>query len=74
MRLISPGKPPAYAGTDFAIVRDGNAEMDEASGRGWAVLKGDELHGMIGFNDGDASGFVAMKPQKRRGQKAQSPW
>src|SRR5690349_10354161 len=26
---------------------EGNDEMDEAKGRGWAVLKGDELHGMI---------------------------
>src|SRR5437773_8582944 len=27
---------------------DGNDEMDPAQGRGWAVVKGDELHGMIG--------------------------
>src|SRR4051794_7148240 len=26
---------------------DGNAEMDPAQGRGWAVLEGDELRGMI---------------------------
>ena len=28
---------------------DGNHEMDPAQGRGWAVLKGDDLHGMIFF-------------------------
>jgi hypothetical protein len=38
---------------------DGNDEMDPAQGRGWAVLKGDELHGMIFFHQGDDSGFVA---------------
>jgi hypothetical protein len=40
---------------------DGNAEMDAAQGRGWAVMKGDELHGMIFFHCGDDSGFVARK-------------
>lgn len=40
---------------------DGNAEMDPAQGRGWAVLKGDELHGMIFFHGGDDSEFVATK-------------
>ena len=50
---------------------EGNDEMDPAQGRGWAVLKGEELHGLIGFNDGDESGFVAkrlpgQKAKKRR--------
>ena len=45
---------------------DGNDEMDPAQGRGWAVVKGDELHGMIFFHGGDDSEFVAKK-------KAQSP-
>ena len=38
---------------------DGNDEMDPAQGRGWAVVKGDELHGMIFFQGGDDSEFVA---------------
>src|SRR6516162_8612316 len=38
---------------------EGNDEMDPAQGRGWAVLKGEEMHGLIGFNDGDESGFMA---------------
>jgi hypothetical protein len=38
---------------------DGNDEMDAAQGRGWAVVKGDELHGMIFFHGGDKSGLVA---------------
>ncbi len=40
---------------------DGNAEMDAAQGRGWAVVKDDELHGMIFFHGGDESEFVAKK-------------
>jgi hypothetical protein len=50
---------------------DGNAEMDPAQGRGWAVLKGDELHGMIFFHQGDDSEFVATKAEgpKRKARK-----
>jgi hypothetical protein len=44
---------------------DGNDEMDSAQGRGWAVVKGDELHGMIFFDGGDDSEFVAAKTLQR---------
>lgn len=47
---------------------DGNDEMDAAQGRGWAVVKGDELHGMIFFHGGDDSEFVAKK--KAQGRKS----
>src|SRR5262245_66548383 len=40
---------------------DGNAEIDDVNGRGWAVLQGDELHGMLFFHQGDESEFVAKK-------------
>jgi hypothetical protein len=40
---------------------DGNDEMDPAQGRGWAVVKGDELHGMIFFHGSDDSEFVAKR-------------
>ncbi len=41
---------------------DGNDAMDPAQGRGWAVVKGDELHGMIFFHSGgDDSEFVAKR-------------
>ena len=43
---------------------DGNDEMDPAQGRGWAVVKGDELHGMIFFHEGDESEFVAKRATK----------
>jgi hypothetical protein len=50
---------------------DGNDEMDPAQGRGWAVINGEELHGMIFFHCGDDSGFLAkrmtaMKATKRK--------
>jgi hypothetical protein len=44
---------------------DGNDEMDPAQGRGWAVRKGDELHGMIFFHEGDDSGFVARRAEEK---------
>jgi hypothetical protein len=40
---------------------DGNDEMDPAHGRGWAVVKDDELHDMLFFHQGDDSEFVAKK-------------
>src|SRR5438552_18449151 len=49
---------------------DGNDEMDPAQGRGWAALKGDELHGMIFFHQGDDSEFVAKRADKEGSPKA----
>jgi hypothetical protein len=49
---------------------DGNDEMDPAQGRGWAVLKGDELHGMIFFHGGDDSEFVAKRADKEGSPKS----
>lgn len=48
---------------------DGNAEMDAAQGRGWAVVKGDELHGVIFFHGGDDSGFVARRANGNKAAK-----
>jgi len=49
---------------------DGNDEMDPAQGRGWAVIKGDELHGMIFFHSaGDDSGFVAKRVAEQKAPK-----
>jgi hypothetical protein len=45
---------------------EGNDGMDPAQGRGWAVLTGDELHGMIFFHASDDSGLVA---KRAKGQK-----
>ena len=35
---------------------EGNGEMDPAQGRGWAVVEGDRLSGMIFIHQGDESG------------------
>lgn len=52
---------------------DGNDEMDPAQGRGWAILKGEELHGMIAFHQGDESGFVAKRPAEPKRPKPRKP-
>jgi hypothetical protein len=44
---------------EFSFV--GSDEGDEVSGRGWAVIADDQLHGRIYFHDGDESGFVGGK-------------
>lgn len=46
---------------------EGQDEMEPASGRGWAVLDGDEIEGKIYFHQGDQSAFRAIKskPQRR---------
>lgn len=48
---------------------DGNDEMDPAQGRGWAVVKGDELHGIIFFHGGDDSQVVGKKAQSGKKPK-----
>jgi hypothetical protein len=48
---------------------DGNDEMDPAQGRGWAVVKDNELHGMIFFHCGDDSRFVATRATSKKATK-----
>jgi hypothetical protein len=43
---------------------DGHDETESAQGRGWAVMKGGELHGMIFFHQADDSEFVANRARK----------
>jgi len=40
---------------------EGNDEMHPAMGRGWVVLDGKEMNGMIYFHRGDESAFKAKK-------------
>jgi hypothetical protein len=44
---------------------EGYDEMDPASGRGWAVLKDNNLHGRIYFHNGDDSGFEATQAKRK---------
>jgi hypothetical protein len=65
-RLVERGGKPTVEFT-----WEGNDEMDPAEGRGWLVLDGDELKGMIFFHQGDESGIVLKrepekKPKKRK--------
>jgi hypothetical protein len=48
---------------------EGTDETDPAQGRGWAVLKDDELHGMIFFHGGDDSEFVAKKKDGKKSKR-----
>ena len=43
---------------------EGNDDQNSMSGRGWAMLKGDELHGMIFIHSGDDSEFVAARAER----------
>jgi hypothetical protein len=49
------GKPAAE------FTWEGHDEEEHAFGRGWAVLEGDQLEGMILFHQGDESGFTAQR-------------
>jgi hypothetical protein len=54
--VIRDGRP----GVEFSW--EGNDECDPASGRGWAVLEGDDsLRGRIFFHLGDDSSFRAVR-------------
>jgi len=48
---------------------EGTDEMDQRSGRGWAVLEGDRLTGRFYFHLGDDSGFTAEKNKKKAAAK-----
>jgi len=48
---------------------DGNDETEHVFGRGWAVLEGDQLKGMLFFHLGDESGFTARYDTKKSGKR-----
>ena len=61
-----------YGGIDYRVTQrdgqpavefswEGHAEMDDAFGRGWAVLDGDELNGMIFWHKAGETGFKARR-------------
>ena len=62
--MTTPESEPAIEWT-----QDGNDEMDPAQGPGWAVVRGDDLYGMIFFHGGDDSEFVAKKARPKPGKK-----
>lgn len=65
------------AGLDYRVVQregrpavefsfEGSDEGDRISGRGWAALEGDELHGRIFIHHGDDSSFAAQRTEHVR--------
>jgi hypothetical protein len=44
---------------------EGQDEMDPALGRGWAVVNGEEIDGMILFHQGDESRFKARRAKRK---------
>lgn len=54
-------------GVEFTF--DGSDEGDRVSGRGWAVLDGQQVRGRIYFHQGDDSGFVARRLTGRQGTR-----
>lgn len=51
------GKPAVEFSWEGGDAADGT----QLSGRGWAAVEGDELHGMIFIHQGDESEFVASR-------------
>lgn len=59
---ITGGFPASGDYDAVAFDWDGNDEMDEARGDGWAELQDDgSIVGEIRFHNGDESGFVARR-------------
>ena len=53
---------------------EGNEEMNEVNGRGWAVLGEDgHLHGRIFIHDGEDSEFEAKRGRETRRRRRQRP-
>ena len=67
------GKPAV----EFSFEGYDHGGGEEMSGRGWAILGADELHGMIFFHGGDDSEFVAKRAEApttaKRKKRADEP-
>jgi hypothetical protein len=57
------GKRDGKAAFEFSW--DGHDEDEQVFGRGWAMIDGDEMTGMIFFHLGDESGFVAKRVNEK---------
>lgn len=51
-------------GIEFSF--QGFDEGDEVTGRGWAVLEGNQLRGRLFFHQGDDSSFIARRQPHRK--------
>lgn len=61
------GTRDGFPAVEFSF--GGFDEGEEVMGRGWAVLDGARLRGRLFFHQGDDSGFVAERRQRRRARR-----
>jgi hypothetical protein len=59
------GKPAV----EFSWEGGDGADGTPLTGRGWAILEGDELHGEFCIHEGEDSEFVAKKATARKAEK-----
>ena len=52
-----------------AISSSATSDLTPMTGRGWAKLEDEELHGMIVIHLGDESGFVAKRAKATKSSK-----
>jgi hypothetical protein len=52
---------------------EGSDEGDQISGRGWAILDGEQLRGRIFIHHGDDSGFTAARGNTSARRRARQP-
>jgi hypothetical protein len=52
---------------------EGSDEGDQISGRGWAILEGEQLRGRIFIHHGDDSGFTAARKKTSARRRARQP-
>jgi len=66
--IMNRGEEPAI---EVTWEEGDGADGTSLSGRGWATLRGDELHGSIFIHLGDDSGFIAGRARISKGKW---PW
>jgi len=54
---------------EFSREGGDGADGTPLTGRGWAILEGDELHGMFCIHEGEDSEFVATKATEKKATK-----
>jgi hypothetical protein len=59
---------------DRLLPRPAGGGMHRRTGRGWAVLRGDQLLGMICSDHGGDYGFLAKRAVASNGPKGKCPW
>jgi hypothetical protein len=67
-RMTNRGGEPAV---EFSWEGGDEADGTPLTGRGWAVIKDEELHGEFFIHDGDESEFVATRKKAPKGRKRQ---